>query len=1328
VTVRTNRKIARTAVALAAAGLLTVGLAAPPAAALQHAAAALPDANLILHYDFEASEVSGSTVTDKALTPLNGVIANSASASLVEGRLPGTSALALSGGAASSTTASYVTLPAGVVPSTTSALTVSTWIKWDGTSGNNWQWYYTLGRNTNSTLMASPSFGYSGNDASTIAVKPVRNASGANNAEVPARASGPASVGQWTNVVAVLSGQTISYYINGVKVASAAATASLGSILGGGTVSGYIGRAWWTGSNDHGYFDGAIDDFRVYDTALTDQQVLELAVDPGISVTDADDISLSTNVGTAPALPAVVTAKYSDGSTRGAEVRWDTVPASSYASRGTFDVRGVIGDAEGAVEIVAHVKVSAPNEFVVDLGAPTGEFHGGASGTLYGVYGEGLPSANLLEGINLRTVSTKAQDGPQHPGADALEVVKPLADATDGDVYIYMTDIHRGFPYQWPGATGPEKVELYLEKIENQVRQVRELPEEYQDNIVFVPYNEPEGNMFGTGQWSYNRVSWLNNPTAFFDAWDRTYRLIKSLMPDARIAGPNTSVLYNQVNGFLQHTVQADTVPEVMTWHELSDPATVRSSVARYRAWEQAAFAGTEHAGRQLPININEYAFNYHTSVPAQMIQWIAAVEDSKVDADIAYWNIDGNLSDSAVQSNRGNGQWWLLHEYSRMSGHTVSVTPPRPNVSYTLQGVATLDESKKQAQLILGGQGGSSTVYFDRVPQDVFGSSVHVSVREIPWTGQLGDSAQPLQVAEYDIPVTGGSLAVAFGSGQLPQLDASSAYQVILTPGAAETAPTAPSELWSATYEAENAAHTGTGWTRNGPEGSPSNVGGFYTSGNYSVGGIRTGSDVQLNFAVDVPQDGRYDLSVFANSLNTFAAVAESGPTNAFIRVDGGAEQEVLLPLGYKWVVWDHVDLGVDLTAGQHTITIAARSLDGTRSTKGDAIIDKIDLTLKNPDAAIAAYEAEYADMQGTAPLYTASGVSGAGAVPLEAEDVLTFWAYSAVDGGASVSVDASGSGSAEVQVNGVTIGTVAGATDLAAYLSGGVNKITVTGIEGSLLVDRLRIDDGDGSLEATRYQAEDAALAGDAKVVTLTNADGDRVVTSIGGEPGNTNTITFEDVEADEAGTYALTIRYSNEEQSPPSHYNPDPIARHADLSINGGESVRVWFPHTFHENNFWELTVPITLEKGENTLEFRSEELPNFDGETYISDQWDIPLRSQLAPNLDWISVAPFAERQAPALDVAVTNATRCVAGKVVLVTTVTNNAGLPVSVDVSTPYGSKSSKSLAEGKSMANVFTTRLQTMPDGAITVVSTAVVDGVPVESEQVIEFPAATC
>lgn len=864
----------------------------------------------------------------------------------------------------------------------------------------------------------------------------------------------------------------------------------------------------------------------------------------------------------------------------------------------------------------------------VDLGQTTGDFLGGASGTLYGLYDEGLPSENLIDGIDLTTVATKAQDGPQHPGADALEALGPVVEASNGDVYIYTTDIYRGFPYQWPGDTPEEKLDDYMDKLRVQVEQVATLPVEQQDNIVFLPYNEPEGNMFGTGTWSYNRIHWHNDPQYFFAAWDRAYEVIHSILPDARIGGPNTSTLYNQVEGFLAHTVQAGTVPDAMVWHELSNPATIRSNVDKYRGWEAEHFAGTPYEGTELPINITEYAYNYHTSVPGQMIQWISALEDKKVYGDIAYWNIDGNLSDSAVQANRANGQWWLLNAYSQMhGGQTVKVTPPRPGVSYTLQGVAALDTGKRQARVLLGGASGAYKLALDNVPSGTFGQKVHAVVREIGWSGQLGDSAQPSTVAEVDVAVTGGTAELAFGSGGLPALNAESAYEVIVTPSVAPGDAAVPQTAWESTYEAENATWTGTGLQRNGPEGSPSALAKFYTSGGYNVGGMRTGSNNAIEFNVNVPQAGVYDLSVFASSLNTDAEVQAQGPTNLFLRVDGKAEQEIFLPLGYKWTVWDHTDTTVELTAGDHVITLATRSLDGTGAITGDVIFDKIDLSLPHPDYGNDVYEAEFAELNGGAAPTYASGHHGSGpgaaAVPVGGE--ATFWVYSPDDASALLDVASRGDRKVELEVNGETVTTGQGGI-VDAFLLGGINQVTVKGAQG-LEVDRLVVTHS-GEATGAVYEAEDGTVAGSAEATSLSLASGGAAVTGVGGDPGNGNTLTFNDVEVSKAGKYALTFRYSNEEQSPATHYNPDPVARYALVSVNGADPVRVIFPHSFHENNFWELTVPVDLRAGANSIVVRGEEKPQFDGTSYASDTWPgVLLRSEFAPNLDRIAVTPL-----------------------------------------------------------------------------------------------------
>ncbi|GAA4027632.1 hypothetical protein GCM10022232_86860 [Streptomyces plumbiresistens] len=848
----------------------------------------------------------------------------------------------------------------------------------------------------------------------------------------------------------------------------------------------------------------------------------------------------------------------------------------------------------------------APDTLTVDLGTETGPFHGGASGTLYGLYGDGVPSRTLVEGMYVRTVTTKAQDGIQHPGGDALEILPPFVAAGGKDVYVYLPDFYRGFPYEWPGADGEERLAGFLEIVRRQVEHVLTLGPD-RSHVVYVPFNEPEGNMFGEGEWSHNGVSWRTDPRHYFAAWKKTYHLIKGLDPGARVAGPNTCILYPEVRGFLEFAKEHDVLPDVITWHELSSPAEVRTNVAKYRDMERELGIGP------LPVNLNEYAHNYHVSVPGQMVQWISAIEESKVDADLAYWNIAGNLNDSAVEANKANGQWWLFNAYGQLTGNTVRVVAPHPNVQYTLQGVATLDPAKRQARVLFGGAGGTADVVFEGVDPDVFGTTVHLRLHEIPWTGQVGASAQPLRLRDEELPVVDGRVTLP-----VSDLDAMSAYQAVLSPGGNGAASLPPAIRWRRTYEAEDATYTGTGHSKNGPEGSPLDVDRFATSGGYHVGGLRTGSDGVLAFDVEVPYDGTYEVGVFANSHNQAELVREFGPTNVFLRVDGEAPRELRLPLGYKWAVWGHTDTRVELTAGRHRITLAAQDPD-LGVTKGDAVVDKLDLALRDDDGT-ALYEAEYASLGGGAVVSHAHrGASGPGAAVLPRGGTVTFWVHAADDGEASVTVDVLGPGEGLLTVNGEDVGRVErGAVPL--FLAGGVNKFTVTGASELLVVDRLRVGPSRDLLLSTTHPAEEGALTGTAKVTGYAYATGGKAVDGIGGGPDNALTLT---VTADRTGRHALTVRYANGEQAPATHYNPDPVCRHADISVNGAAPRRVLFPTTFHFNNFWNLSVPVTLEQGTNTVTFTADELPDFGGES--RNQYG--QRSAYAPVVDQVTVTPL-----------------------------------------------------------------------------------------------------
>ncbi|MFF1308216.1 cellulosome protein [Streptomyces sp. NPDC058307] len=855
----------------------------------------------------------------------------------------------------------------------------------------------------------------------------------------------------------------------------------------------------------------------------------------------------------------------------------------------------------------------APEKLTIDLGTETGPFHGGASGTLYGLYGDGVPSRTVVEGMYSRTVTTKAQDGTQHPGGDALEILPPFVAAGGKDVYVYLPDFYRGFPYEWPGATGEERLAGHLEVIRRQVEQVLTLGE-LKSHVVYVPFNEPEGNMFGEGEWSYDQVSWRTRPDHYFAAWEAAYRLIRDSDPDARVAGPNTCILYPEVRDFLEFAKAHDVLPDIVTWHELSSPAEVRTNIAKYRDLERELGIGP------LPVNINEYAHNYHVSVPGQMIQWIAAIEESKVDADLAYWNIAGNLNDSAVEANKANGQWWLYNAYGQLTGNTVRVLAPHPDAQYTLQGVATLDRDKRQARAVFGGAGGAADIVFEGVDAEVFGTVVHARLVEITWTGQVGSSAQPSRLQDGELPVGNGKVTLS-----LAGLDEMSAYQVILSPGGNGAASLPPEVRWRRTYEAEDATYTGGGYSKNGPEGSPSAVDRFATSGGYHVGGLRTGSDGVLAFDVEVPQDGIYDLVLFAGSHNLADLVREQGPTNVFLRVDGEDPRELRLPLGYKPAVWGHTDTRVELTAGRHRITLAAQDRD-LGVTKGDAVVDKLDVVLREKDET-ALYDAEFADLgDGARVSHAHRGASGPGVAVLPRGGTVTFWVYAADDGEASVTVDVLGPGEGLLSVNGEEIGRVErGAVPL--FLAGGVNKVTVTGTSDRLIVDRLRIAPSRGLLPATAYAAEEGLLTGAARVTGYPYATGGKAVDGVGGGPANALALT---VTADRAGRHALTIRYSNGEQPPSTHYNPDPVCRHADISVNGAPARRVLFPTTFHFNNFWNLSVPVTLRPGLNTLTFTADELPDFAGDT----RNEFGQRSAHAPVIDQVTVTPLAPAEADA----------------------------------------------------------------------------------------------
>ena len=76
----------------------------------------------------------------------------------------------------------------------------------------------------------------------------------------------------------------------------------------------------------------------------------------------------------------------------------------------------------------------------------------------------------------------------------------------------------------------------------------------------------------------------------FDDMWARTYRLIRSIDPDTPIIGPSHDRDYMAgIEQFLEAAVASDTVPDIVSWHELGPETglSVEAHVERYREIER---------------------------------------------------------------------------------------------------------------------------------------------------------------------------------------------------------------------------------------------------------------------------------------------------------------------------------------------------------------------------------------------------------------------------------------------------------------------------------------------------------------------------------------------------------------------------------------------------------------------------------------------------------------------------------------------------------------------------------------------------------------------
>ncbi|MGQ4383944.1 family 43 glycosylhydrolase [Streptomyces sp. SAS_270] len=168
----------------------------------------------------------------------------------------------MSGGAASP----YVKIPNGVLKNADS-VTVSTYAKWKG--GDNFEWLFGLGPDSDKYLFATPS-----NGGSSL-YSAITKASW--SAESKLTAGSQLTPGEWRHITVTLDGTsgTMVLYVDGVEAARTTTTIKPSELYDANKdYSGYIGKSLYAADP---YFAGEVDDFRIYDRALSAAEVMELS-------------------------------------------------------------------------------------------------------------------------------------------------------------------------------------------------------------------------------------------------------------------------------------------------------------------------------------------------------------------------------------------------------------------------------------------------------------------------------------------------------------------------------------------------------------------------------------------------------------------------------------------------------------------------------------------------------------------------------------------------------------------------------------------------------------------------------------------------------------------------------------------------------------------------------------------------------------------------------------------------------------------------------------------------------------------------------------------
>lgn len=793
---------------------------------------------------------------------------------------------------------------------------------------------------------------------------------------------------------------------------------------------------------------------------------------------------------------------------------------------------------------------------VIDASASMGEISTRATGYLYGIAQSNVPDSNVVESLDISSVSQKVIGGLQHPIGD-VDDVSPQLKSCDY-VVVYLQDCFDTWYYCHEEINNLRKsgnynsLEFMRERFLPQVQEkVTELSQkDYADKLVYCLYNECDNAVwFGTPNENFTWNAFDENAKAeFYAAWKETYDLVKSIDPDALIGGPGyCDYDAYEISDFLEFCKTNNCLPEVMIYHELYENSSAlwEIHVNEYRSIESSLDID------ELPIIITEYGTMQECGAPADMLQYIVQMEKTDTYGNVAYWRLANNLCDTAADSNSPNSNWWLYRWYADMSGDLLKtkiidiphcdfanlIKYNRNQFCYDeLTGLSSIDG--KKLKILCGGADYSSDIIIKNLNKTDFGNCmVDVKIECVYFEGLSGIVNKPITVKEYTDNIRNGRLKIRFD-----EMDPTAVYHIVITESNNEKE-SYTNDALPLRFEFENGTLLGRAYTYDSA---------YATTGlqRGMVGGMENiGDGVTLDFTI--PESGNYRLDFIYGNSNDGSTAADRVDTQAMMTLDGKTN-EISLPNTIKSEYTDKYTVETYLTAGTHTIKFEHQ--------KGTFVLDSMLVRPVDTNKNIALLPDADRSVNGVTSYLAIAPHDGF----FELETIAN----------SAISVDG-----AKGMLNG---------SSAIVYLRKGLNYIDISAKNAPL---NIKITDNYGFTK--HFDAVDFALFDGA----VLNRSG--YIQSMEANNGN----ACVKVNVPETGCYKVTLTYSNNLEGGYHAYNVDLIESFVTFTTQNS-SENIWCRNTYSWDTYKTVTFNLELDKGENTLILSNNGAYNFNGSVPVT----------------------------------------------------------------------------------------------------------------------------